>query len=51
MENTMDKRQADINNRIEMVADNTSDTDFEQKRSDSFRIKRCENYIQGFCIP
>lgn len=39
MENTMDKRQADINNRIEMVADNTSDTDFEQKRSDSFRIK------------
>lgn len=35
----MDKRQADINNRIEMVADNTSDTDFEQKRSDSFRIK------------
>ncbi len=35
----MDKRQADINNRIEMVADNTSDRDFEQKRSDSFRIK------------
>lgn len=39
MENTMDKRQADINSRIEMTADNTSDTDFEQKRSDSFRIK------------
>ncbi len=37
--NTMDKRQADINSRIEMAADNTSDTDFEQKRSDSFRIK------------
>ncbi|GFI49744.1 hypothetical protein IMSAGC020_00944 [Lachnospiraceae bacterium] len=37
--NTMDKRQADINSRIEMAADNTSDTDFEQKQSDSFRIK------------
>ena len=37
--NTMDKRQADINSRIEMEADNTSDTDFEQKQSDSFRIK------------
>ena len=37
--NTMDKKQADINSRIEMAADNTSDTDFEQKQSDSFRIK------------
>lgn len=39
MGNTMDKRQADINNRAEMATDNASDTDFEQKQSDSLRIK------------
>lgn len=39
MKNTMDKRQADITNGVEMTADNTSDMDFDQKGSDSFRIK------------
>ena len=39
MKNTMDKRQADITNGVEMTADNTSDVDFDQKGSDSFRIK------------
>lgn len=39
MGNTMDKMQADINNRVEMATGNASDTDFEQKQSDSLRIK------------
>lgn len=39
MKNTMDKIQADITNGVEMTADNTSDMDFDQKGSDSFRIK------------
>lgn len=39
MKNTMDKRQADITNGVEMTADNTSDMDFDQKGFDSFRIK------------